>query len=494
MRTSIFLPLFSVAASFFNVIDARAVFAHYLVHIPFFLFLPAIDDANIMVLQVGSITDAHALQDINDAITMGLDAFALNVADPNASYVAPALSSLFSHAKDRGFKLFLSMDLYAKGGGALSDYDYILNDYATAGAWFAGPNGKPMVSTFSAADYTAPDFQTWRASNDVYFMPDFDGTSGYYDAADSWWSYWGDVVDGLFSWESTWPNVGATNDGDVTLDTTVSAGAVAHGKTYMIGLSLLQYKDAYSTNIYRRGELNIAKRMENILKMDPAPLYVEIQTWNDGPEGHYIGNLWTESNGDAQPAVYATQRGASHTGIQPLLTQFINAFKTSQTSFPASTNPFGAIWYKTILQSTTCPDNSLGGFYSAPSGASVGSDTINWAVVLPTNGTDYSIQFVSNGAVAGTTVPGKAGYQYGSVNLSANQQFMKIVDAAGTVQYSTGLGRCVSATCWDDIYNYNPQILALEQGDHSSVGCWQMTQQARAANGATDGPFYPSGI
>lgn len=66
-------------------------------------------------------------------------------------------------------------------------------------------------------------------------MPDFDGTTGYYDAADSWWSYWGGVVDGLFSWESTWPNVGATNDGDVTLDTTVSAGAVAHDKTYMIG-------------------------------------------------------------------------------------------------------------------------------------------------------------------------------------------------------------------------------------------------------------------
>ncbi|TVY25040.1 Mutanase [Lachnellula hyalina] len=472
MRTSILLPLFSVAASFFNVIDARAVFAHYL---------------------VGTITDAHALQDINDAIAMGLDAFALNVADPSASYVAPALTSLFSHAKDRGFKLFLSMDLSAKGGGSLSDYDYIFTDYATAGAWFAGPNGKPLVSTFSAAAFTAPDFTTWRASQDIYFMPDFDGTSGYYDAADSWWSYWGSVVDGLFSWESTWPNVGATNDGDLTLDTTVQAGAVAHGKTYMIGLSLLQYKDAYSTNLYRRGELNIAKRMENILKMTTAPLYVEIQTWNDGPEGHYIGNLWTEANGDAQPATYATQRGASHTGIQPLLTQFISAFKNSETSFPASTNPVGAIWYKTILQSTTCPDNSLGGFYSAPSGASVGTDTINWAVVLPTNGATYSIQFVSNGAVA-ATVAGKAGFQYGSVALSANQQFMKVVDSAGTVQYSTGLGRCVSATCWDDIYNYNPQILALEQGDHASVGCWQMTQQASAANGATNGPFYPSGI
>lgn len=66
-------------------------------------------------------------------------------------------------------------------------------------------------------------------------MPDFDNTDGYYDAADGWWSYWGGLVDGLFSWESTWPQVDATNDGDVSLDVTVLNGAVAHSKSYMIG-------------------------------------------------------------------------------------------------------------------------------------------------------------------------------------------------------------------------------------------------------------------
>lgn len=35
----------------------------------------------------------------------------------------------------------------------------------------------------------------------------------------------------------------------------------------------------YNTNIYRVGELNLPKRMENILRMSPAPDYVEIQTW-----------------------------------------------------------------------------------------------------------------------------------------------------------------------------------------------------------------------
>jgi hypothetical protein len=72
---------------------------------------------------------------------------------------------------------------------------------------------------------------------------------------------------------------------------------------------------------------------------------------------------------------------------------------------------------------------------------------------------------------------------------------MKIVNSVGVTEYSTGLGRCVSVECFDDIYNYNLQILGLEQGDHATVGCWEMTQQARASSdGATTGPFYPSGI
>lgn len=126
-------------------------------------------------------------------------------------------------------------------------------------------------------------------------------------------------------------------------------------------------------------------------------------------EGHYIGNLWSEQNSDVQPAAYASQRGAAHIGLQPLLTEFANSFRKLETSFLPSANPVGAIWYKTILQSTTCPDNGLGGFYSPPSGASVGLDNINWAVVLPSNGASYTIQFTSNGGAVGGVLTGKPG-------------------------------------------------------------------------------------
>ena len=74
---------------------------------------------------------------------------------------------------------------------------------------------------------------TW--GNQIYFVPDFDQTTGYYDAADGWWNYWGSIVDGLFSWESNWPETGNTNGGDTSRDEKVMAGAKKRNKSYMMG-------------------------------------------------------------------------------------------------------------------------------------------------------------------------------------------------------------------------------------------------------------------
>lgn len=31
------------------------------------------------------------------------------------------------------------------------------------------------------------------------------------------------------------------------------------------------------------------------------PDLIQVQTWNDGPESHYIGNIWPEQNTDSIP-------------------------------------------------------------------------------------------------------------------------------------------------------------------------------------------------
>lgn len=169
---------------------------------------------------------------------MGLDGFSLNVGDPTPAFVKTTLSYLFNYAATKGFKLFISMDLYAMGaaGKTVDDYYNTLAYFLGATAYYKGPNGWPFLSTFSDGGLTNTQWAAFKQTyaNKLYFVPDFDSTAGYYAADPGWWAYWGGIVDGVFSWESAWPQVGATNAGDVSLDNAVIAGTSSHGKTYMM--------------------------------------------------------------------------------------------------------------------------------------------------------------------------------------------------------------------------------------------------------------------
>ncbi|GME58339.1 glucan endo-alpha-glucosidase agn1 [Neofusicoccum parvum] len=428
--------LVAVASSvlyFAHGVAAKAVFAHYM---------------------VGTTTETHAHTDIDDAAAAGLDGFALNIGDPRQSYVTNTLSYMFDYAASNhpDFHLLFSLDLSASlgAGASLSDYTSLLTQYTSHAAYALGPNSHPFVSTFGDGGLTNETWDEWRGSvfnNDVYFVPDFDGTQGYYDAADGWWSYWGGVVDGLFSWEAMWPErngLGGAFPGDTGPDETVAAGAEQRGKDYMIGLSPLQYKDAYNTNLYRAGELNLPERISNVLSMTPSPEFAEVVTWNDGPESHYIGSLWPEQNTDADPARYATQSLAPHSGWQALISSFATAFRNNASS-AADMRPVGdaaatgALWYKTLLQTTTCPLEGSGGVYAKPDGWANGKDVLNWAVVAPDGADGWTARLLSGGDEVGSEAL-VAGLNYGSVEgLKAGFQRLEVLDADGqTVGVAAG--------------------------------------------------------
>jgi glucan endo-1,3-alpha-glucosidase len=77
-------------------------------------------------------------------------------------------------------------------------------------------------------------------------------------------------------------------------------------------MSSLQYKHlAKFGNWYRAGGSNFHLRMHQILDLQPD--FVEVLTWNDGGESHYIGNLWpSASTKDADYSVYTNDY--DHTG------------------------------------------------------------------------------------------------------------------------------------------------------------------------------------
>lgn len=233
---------------------------------------------------------------------MGLDGFVLNVGDPKPSYVRNNFDYMFNYTRDNyggKFGLFVSMDIQTAGGA--DEYTELYRAYRDHEAYYKGPNGKSFLSTFDAKGLTNVQWQSFlnQFGNSTYFVPDFDDKKGYYEAAPEWWDFWGGLVDGLFSWEAAWPpantGLGGAFPGDISLDLAVQAGALARGKTYMIGrlsmladqqdakffkaLSPLQYKASYGNNYYRPGDLNLPRRMAAILSMYPAPDFVEIITW-----------------------------------------------------------------------------------------------------------------------------------------------------------------------------------------------------------------------
>lgn len=189
---------------------------------------------------------------------MGLDGFALNVGDPTQPYVLDTFNSIFDYTRDKhpNFKLFLSMDCWACGNAfsgpcPLDEYDTILTGFLGHAAWLHGPNGQPFISTYSSGGFHNTNWENFRDrwGNSIYFVPDFDDTEGYNTSATGWWSYWvslqfiqldryllekqGDVVDGMFSWETAWPHPTIKSTGDVGVDTVVCNGAQQHQKSYM---------------------------------------------------------------------------------------------------------------------------------------------------------------------------------------------------------------------------------------------------------------------
>lgn len=95
---------------------------------------------------IGTLTDAHCDQDIQDAQALGADAFALNLATDSTSWAIDAVTSLFNWANVHGFKLFFSFDM--TGFSDPDQFTSFLQSWVTNPAYYKY-DGLPLVSTFN---------------------------------------------------------------------------------------------------------------------------------------------------------------------------------------------------------------------------------------------------------------------------------------------------------------------------------------------------------
>ena len=199
---------------------------------------------------------------------------------------------------------------------------------------------------------------------------------------------------------------------------------------------------------YRIGEINMPERFQQVLQLQPD--LVELITWNDAGEGHYVGNFFPSQIAGSVIGEYAT--GFDHTGWQQLITPFIQAYKSGASQMPASSSVVGSLWYRTLLTSASC-SNTITNYQEA-------LDTVNFAVLLPSAA--YTINVYSDNTLIGS-YPGKAGLNYNAVpglKLGGGQILQILDQNKNQVAAATGT-KNVQAQSTGAACNWNYEVVGL---------------------------------
>ncbi|GME50427.1 putative glucan endo- -alpha-glucosidase agn1 protein [Neofusicoccum parvum] len=418
-----------------------------------------------MVGSMGSIEQAHT--DVREAKSVGFDAFVLNVQNVKDDWSLTALSWVFSAAEAADFKLLFSFDMDVLADPV--DFLPLFVQYQAHPAYYHY-QGHPFVSTFQGGrksfDLPHPN-EGWtlkfraelqdRYGIIPFFVPDFDDHGGAAYDNDFFNRY--PVVDGVFSWETAWPfDSDGRNDVSSAADEIGLQCAHHAGKVYMMPMSSLQFKRIDgSGNWYRRGELNLAQRMAQVLALSPD--FVQIISWNDAGESHYIGNVWQEGIASC-PDIGRYTDGYDHKAWLHVIAPFIAAFKAGATH-PSQILPFGsftgAFWYRDRLADTHCPGDCMG----RPSGCENAEDAVNFAVLLPHGTQGVGINVWSGGELL-ASIPGQPGLNAHSVKgVKTGPQRVELIKDGAIMGAGDSPVNVTGEADEDKTYNYNYHVVHI---------------------------------
>ncbi|KAK2060410.1 hypothetical protein LY76DRAFT_615060 [Colletotrichum caudatum] len=308
------LLLFAVAmVTLLAYVEAKAVFAHF------------------MVGNTENYTSSDWADDMRLAKRAHIDAFALNMAHGEAVNEG-ALVAAFSAASAAGLQLFFSFDYAGNGPWPQETVIQFIDKYASSGTYFRY-KGKPFVSTFEGPD-NANDWITIKAQTNCFFMPDWSSLGAKKAMAAG-----GGVADGLFSW-AAWP----WGYWDMWTYSDASYRDYLGGKPYMMPISPWFYTNlpGYNKNWLWRGDHIWGDRWFQASWWQPE--FVEIISWNDYGESHYIGPVREHAMGAFKigkaPFNYGT---LPHDGWRAILPFAIDMYKNNVSSVDFEQ---AVAWYK----------------------------------------------------------------------------------------------------------------------------------------------------
>ena len=378
--------------------------------------------------------------DFGKAKAAGIDAFAMNIAsaDPNTGSV---LQAAYSVAEQVGFKLFLSFDYLSMGAWSAGQATNLINQYKSSSAQFQY-QGKPLVSTFEGVN-NAGDWHGIKSSTGCFFVPDYSslGPAGFA-------SHLG-TADGGLSWDA-WP-AGAedkTDEADKLWMSTLGS------KPYIMPISPHFYTNLpqWSKNWLWRGDDLWHDRWEQATEIQPA--MIEILTWNDFGESHYIGPI--HAGGVPEGADYV--KNMPHEAWLKNLPHYIQAYKSGNTTTIDDDNERITYWYKLNPSGSGSDGGTTGNnpqYQATVNPASVSQDKV-FVNVYVKEPSDVTIQ-IGGGQQASLRAM-TSGINHFAVPLGGQTGAVKICVSRSGQEVVTTTGPEITASCKNGKINWNTYV------------------------------------
>ncbi|KAJ3508394.1 hypothetical protein NLJ89_g5780 [Agrocybe chaxingu] len=285
------------------------------------------------------------------ALSKGIDGFALDIG--RDGWQPGRVADAYKAAIGTNFKLFLTFDMASLPCQTAED-GKILRQLVTAYAKHSNQllyDGKPFVSSFGGQTCkfgTDHMDEGWSnvLKNDltpVHFVPAFFMEPPIFPSLKS--------IDGAFSWDSSWP----MGNYDINSGYDDEYLRYLPGRTYMAGVSPCFFthyaRDTFDKNfIFRSDGWLPAARWELIHKYRNQIDIVQIISWNDFGESHYIGPIV-----GAQPMSEAWTTGFDHQDFLDLMHYYIIGYKTGR--FPEIQNDRIFLWGRLYPAQADAPDS-----------------------------------------------------------------------------------------------------------------------------------------
>jgi hypothetical protein len=402
-------------------------------------------------------TSGDFLNDIRLAQDAHIDGFVLNIAnaDPTNDRSIPMA---FEAAASLGFKLLFSFDYAGHGDWPKDAVIGLLKQYGQHSAHFRR-GSQPLVSTFEGFK-SSGDWADIRAQTNCYFMPSWSSVGAKRAVRTN-------AVDGLFSW-GAWPAGPKSTDMEIDASYLI----FLDGASYMMPVSPWFYTNlpGYNKNWLWRGDSLWHERWNLVFSLVSQnqwvdqPEYLQIISWNDYGESHYIGPLNDKAYVafDIGQAPYNYVKGYPHDAWRMLLPFAIDTYKTGHATI---TKEVLVSWYR-LTPAAACGTGGTTGNTAAqvqqelPPG-DLAQDKIFISAVLGSP----AILRVSVGGLTGIVkwddVPyGNIGMYHGSYAYKGRTGgvTVELVDPASGAVIATLNGASLRTTCEQGITNWNPWV------------------------------------